>query len=102
MTTTTIGVKVDDELKSRLQAAAKTVGRTPHWLVKHAMIAEVERIERCGSLTAHTSDGSQDDGSDPSDVSELPHPFLDFAQSVQPQSVLRAQVTAAYRRPETD
>jgi RHH-type transcriptional regulator, proline utilization regulon repressor / proline dehydrogenase / delta 1-pyrroline-5-carboxylate dehydrogenase len=32
---------------------------------------------------------------------DLPHPFLDFAQSVQPQSVLRAQVTAAYRRPET-
>ncbi len=29
-------------------------------------------------------------------------PFLEFAQSVQPQSVLRAAITAAYRRPETE
>src|SRR5690606_24862999 len=29
-------------------------------------------------------------------------PFLEFAQSVQPQSVLRAKITAAYRRPETE
>lgn len=30
------------------------------------------------------------------------HPFLDFAQNVQPQSVLRAAITAAYRRPEPE
>src|SRR5690606_11466107 len=28
--------------------------------------------------------------------------FLDFAESILPQSVLRAAITAAYRRPETD
>jgi RHH-type proline utilization regulon transcriptional repressor/proline dehydrogenase/delta 1-pyrroline-5-carboxylate dehydrogenase len=30
------------------------------------------------------------------------HPFLEFAQNVQPQSVLRAAITAAYRRPEPE
>jgi len=32
----------------------------------------------------------------------MPQPFADFAGSVQPQPVLRAVVTAAYRRPEPD
>jgi RHH-type transcriptional regulator, proline utilization regulon repressor / proline dehydrogenase / delta 1-pyrroline-5-carboxylate dehydrogenase len=98
---TTIGVKVDDELKARLRAAAQVVGRSPHWLVKHALIFAVERIEQSGHLPGGLTGGSQDDES-PSDVQELPRPFLDFAQSVQPQGVLRAQITAAYRRPETD
>ncbi len=31
-----------------------------------------------------------------------PTPFRDFAQSIQPQSPLRAAVTAAYRRPEPE
>lgn len=29
-------------------------------------------------------------------------PFLDFAEQVLPQSVIRAAITAAYRRPETE
>ncbi|WP_163018406.1 hypothetical protein, partial [Pseudomonas viridiflava] len=28
--------------------------------------------------------------------------FLDFAESIQPQSVLRAAITSAYRRPEPE
>lgn len=101
MTGTTIGVKVDDELKARLKAAAQVVGRTPHWLVKQALISAVEHIEQNGQLAGDAPDGLEDD-ENPSRTQELPHPFLDFAQSVQPQSVLRAQVTAAYRRPEPD
>jgi RHH-type transcriptional regulator, proline utilization regulon repressor / proline dehydrogenase / delta 1-pyrroline-5-carboxylate dehydrogenase len=31
-----------------------------------------------------------------------PTPFRDFAQSIQPQSLLRARITAAYRRPEPE
>ena len=31
-----------------------------------------------------------------------PTPFLDFAQSIQPQSPLRTAITAAYRRPEPE
>ena len=35
-------------------------------------------------------------------MSDLPQPFLDFAQSLPTQSGLRARITAAYRCPETD
>ena len=103
MTGTTIGVKVDDELKARLKSAAKVVGRSPHWLVKHALIAEVERIERREGLATYAIDKLNAEAiEDLSDAEDVTHPFLEFAQTVQPQSVLRAQVTAAYRRPETD
>ena len=103
MAGTTLGVKVDDELRARLKAAALSIGRTPHWIVKHALMAEIERIERREGLAAPTTLGSSDDDNEiPAADDEAPRPFLDFAQSVQPQSVLRAQITAAYRRSETD
>ncbi|WP_334176233.1 bifunctional proline dehydrogenase/L-glutamate gamma-semialdehyde dehydrogenase PutA, partial [Pseudoxanthobacter sp.] len=96
---TTIGVKIDDALRARLKEAAEKVGRSPHWLIKQSLMSTVERIER---------------GEDVSDLSGEPRevelveaaenaacqPFLEFAQSIQPQSVLRAKITAAYRRPE--
>ncbi|MFH7269837.1 1-pyrroline-5-carboxylate dehydrogenase, partial [Klebsiella pneumoniae] len=33
---------------------------------------------------------------------ESHQPFLDFAEQILPQSVTRAAITAAYRRPETE
>src|SRR5580698_690395 len=101
MTGTTIGVKVDDDLKARLKAAAQAIGRTPHWLVKQALISEVERIEQRGLSTGDAPIAVEDDEK-LHGTPEVPRPFLDFAQSVQPQSVLRSQITAAYRRAEPD
>jgi len=98
---TTIGVKVNEELKARLKAAAESVGRTPHWLVKHALMAEVERIER-GEGLAVSADSHGTAEEPETSAAEVPTPFLDFAQSVRPESVLRAQITAAYRCAETD
>src|ERR1700677_2475945 len=103
MASTTLGVKVDDLLRSRLKDAATRLERTPHWLIKQAIFAYLEKIER-GQLPPELSaaDGAS------AGVTELaehvadtidenaPHPFLEFAQSVQPQSVLRAAITAAY------
>jgi predicted transcriptional regulator len=76
-TGTTLGVKVD-ELKTRLKAAARVVGRTPHWLVKQALISAVEHIERNGHLAGEAADGLEDD-EHPSGLQEPPYPFLDFA-----------------------
>jgi len=36
------------------------------------------------------------------ETGEVTHPFLDFAQDVHSQTVLRASITAAYRRPEPE
>jgi RHH-type proline utilization regulon transcriptional repressor/proline dehydrogenase/delta 1-pyrroline-5-carboxylate dehydrogenase len=92
MVATTIGLKVDEALRERLRLGANALGRTPHWLIKQAVLHTLDRIER-GETPFLATDGDEDDG---------PAPFLAFAQSVQPQSVLRAQVTAATRRPESE
>jgi RHH-type proline utilization regulon transcriptional repressor/proline dehydrogenase/delta 1-pyrroline-5-carboxylate dehydrogenase len=101
---TTIGVKIDEDTKARLKRAADGIGRTPHWLIKQAIIAALEKTERGESLS-----GVHDDREPGIDVGDVPSvadapspPFLEFAQSVQPQSVLRAKITAAYRRPEPE
>ncbi|MCA7941226.1 trifunctional transcriptional regulator/proline dehydrogenase/L-glutamate gamma-semialdehyde dehydrogenase [Burkholderia cepacia] len=106
MASTTLGVKVDDLLRSRLKDAAARLERTPHWLIKQAIFAYLERIEHGQlppELSGHSgvtelADGQAADGDD----DNSPHPFLEFAQNVQPQSVLRAAITAAYRRPEPE
>uniref|UniRef100_UPI0031E13FBE trifunctional transcriptional regulator/proline dehydrogenase/L-glutamate gamma-semialdehyde dehydrogenase n=1 Tax=Inquilinus sp. TaxID=1932117 RepID=UPI0031E13FBE len=102
MGSTTFGVKIDDELRARLKAAAEKQGRTPHWLVKQAMLLMLDRVER-----GETFGGPDEaEAGDPADATAAedsgPQPFLDFAQSVQPQTVLRAKITAAYRRPEEE
>ncbi len=89
MGATTLGVKVDEALRARLRAAAERSGRTPHWLIKQGLLALLERIERGETLA------------DPG-PSDTPTPFLAFAHEVRPQSVLRAAITAAYRRPEEE
>ncbi|HWL28672.1 MAG TPA: trifunctional transcriptional regulator/proline dehydrogenase/L-glutamate gamma-semialdehyde dehydrogenase [Burkholderiaceae bacterium] len=104
MATTTLGVKVDETLRERLKVAATRLGCTPHWLHKQALLAYVDAIER-GQLPAEISFlNASDDEAAPDDVpSPVPvPPFYEFAQDVQPQSVLRAAITAAYRRPETE
>ncbi|SAK39688.1 trifunctional transcriptional regulator/proline dehydrogenase/pyrroline-5-carboxylate dehydrogenase [Caballeronia fortuita] len=106
MASTTLGVKVDDLLRSRLKDAATRLERTPHWLIKQAIFAYLERIEH-GQLPpelsgANGSSEMADAAPVESDEEGAPHPFLDFAQNVQPQSVLRAAITAAYRRPEPE
>jgi RHH-type proline utilization regulon transcriptional repressor/proline dehydrogenase/delta 1-pyrroline-5-carboxylate dehydrogenase len=101
MATTTIGVKLDEALRERLKAAAQSQGRTPHWLIKQAILHTLDRLERGEALPGH--DGGSDEGAaTPTEVEEQAQPFLDFAQHVQPQTVLRAKITAAYRRPEPE
>ncbi len=92
MGTTTVGVKLDDALRARLRRAAEASGRTPHFLIKQALVDLLDRIEQ----------GDTGASSSPADEPAGPQPFLEFAQGVQPQSVRRAAITAAYRRPEPD
>src|ERR1700761_8373466 len=106
MASTTLGVKVDDLLRSRLKEAATRLERTPHWLIKQAIFAYLEKIEH-GQLPPELSGNTGSaDLADSAAVEQeedgAAHPFLEFAQNVQPQSVLRAAITAAYRRPEPE
>lgn len=104
MGTTTMGVKLDDATRERIKAAANRIDRTPHWLIKQAIFNYLERLEsnepvaEIPALLSHAAE--HEDNVAP--VEEIHQPFLDFAEQILPQSVNRAAITAAYRRPETD
>ncbi len=103
---TTLGIKVDDALRERIRAAAHNMGRTPHWLLKQAVVQYVDALER-GASTIHVfgaevapADDAQEDSS--TNAGHEVQPFLHFAQSVQPQTPQRAAITAAWHRPEPE
>ncbi|WEJ74587.1 trifunctional transcriptional regulator/proline dehydrogenase/L-glutamate gamma-semialdehyde dehydrogenase [Pseudomonas sp. PSE14] len=103
MATTTLGVKLDDATRERLKLAAQQLDRTPHWLIKQAIFTYLEQVE--GGLTPAEHSGLAAAAGEES-VDSLSEQglqvFLDFAESILPQSVLRAAITSAYRRPETE
>ncbi|MEQ8332286.1 trifunctional transcriptional regulator/proline dehydrogenase/L-glutamate gamma-semialdehyde dehydrogenase [Nisaea sp.] len=103
MAAQTIGVKVSEDLRARLKNAADLIGRTPHWLVKQSLVGAIERIERGEPLDGYLSgDADRDFDENMLAGEQLTRPFLEFAQGVQAQSVLRAAITAAYRKPEPE
>jgi predicted transcriptional regulator len=103
MATTTLGVKLDDPTRERLKAAATSIDRTPHWLIKQAIFNYLEKLEGGATLTELNGSGLKD-ADDAGEVqNDHAHQcFLEFAESILPQSVLRASITAAYRRPEPE
>ncbi|MFJ4372876.1 trifunctional transcriptional regulator/proline dehydrogenase/L-glutamate gamma-semialdehyde dehydrogenase [Pseudomonas japonica] len=103
MATTTLGVKLDDPTRERLKAAAQSIDRTPHWLIKQAIFNYLEKLEGGATLTelnGQTGNLADDAGDVQPDHSH--QCFLEFAESILPQSVLRSAITAAYRRPEQE
>ncbi|MBW7983872.1 trifunctional transcriptional regulator/proline dehydrogenase/L-glutamate gamma-semialdehyde dehydrogenase [Enterobacillus tribolii] len=104
MGTTTMGVKLDETTRERLKAAAQKIDRTPHWVIKQAIFTYLEHLESGQSLPElpHTQQESAPE-EETAVPAEQPHqPFLEFAEQILPQSVTRAAITAAYRRPETE
>ncbi|MBS0293303.1 MAG: trifunctional transcriptional regulator/proline dehydrogenase/L-glutamate gamma-semialdehyde dehydrogenase [Proteobacteria bacterium] len=104
--TTTIGIKFDDLLRERIRGAAQNMNRTPHWLIKQAVVQYVDALER-GATTIRLPGTAEDapeevaDTVQPNAAQEV-QPFLAFAQSILPQTELRAAITAAWHRPETE
>ncbi|MEN2508062.1 trifunctional transcriptional regulator/proline dehydrogenase/L-glutamate gamma-semialdehyde dehydrogenase [Stutzerimonas stutzeri] len=100
MATTTLGIKLDEAARDRLEAAARRIDRTPQWLIKQALLHYLEQLERgTAPLSEHPlppADALE------AEVEPGTQPFLELAESVLPQSVLRAAITAAYRRPEQE
>ena len=103
MATTTLGVKLDDPTRERLKAAATSIDRTPHWLIKQAIFNYLEKLEGGATLTELNGLTAKDADEAGEVHSDHAHQcFLEFAESILPQSVLRASITAAYRRPEPE
>ncbi|EOY5421636.1 trifunctional transcriptional regulator/proline dehydrogenase/L-glutamate gamma-semialdehyde dehydrogenase [Cronobacter dublinensis] len=105
MGTTTMGVKLDDATRERIKAAATKIDRTPHWLIKQAIFNYLEQLENSDGLPELPAllGGAANESEEAAVPPEESHqPFLEFAEQIQPQSVSRAAITAAWRRAETD
>ncbi|GAA3894087.1 trifunctional transcriptional regulator/proline dehydrogenase/L-glutamate gamma-semialdehyde dehydrogenase [Gibbsiella dentisursi] len=106
MGTTTMGVKLDEATRERIKSAAQRIDRTPHWLIKQAIFNYLERLESGAELpelpVSANSAPQQADDIMQQEAEESHPPFLEFAEQILQQSVTRAAITAAYRRPETE
>jgi RHH-type proline utilization regulon transcriptional repressor/proline dehydrogenase/delta 1-pyrroline-5-carboxylate dehydrogenase len=105
MGTTTMGVKLDEATRERIKHAASRIDRTPHWLIKQAIFNYLERLENndeLPELPALLAGAANESEEFAPGAEETHQPFLDFAEQILPQSVTRAAITAAWRRPETD
>ncbi|HCY61882.1 MAG TPA: trifunctional transcriptional regulator/proline dehydrogenase/L-glutamate gamma-semialdehyde dehydrogenase [Oxalobacteraceae bacterium] len=104
--TTTLGVKLDEATRNRLKEAARKIDRTPHWVIKQSIFTYLESLESGLSLPELNGVAERMAAGDAEALEAMPEPlhqpFLEFAESILPQSVLRAAITGAYRRPEPE
>ncbi len=109
----TMGLKLNEAMRQRLKEAADRLGRTPHFLAKQAVLNALEQIEQGGgfgpidageAMAANAERAAPVEGAPVggAPVGGAPTPFLAFAQSVLPQTSLRARITAATTRPEPE
>ncbi|UAY92360.1 trifunctional transcriptional regulator/proline dehydrogenase/L-glutamate gamma-semialdehyde dehydrogenase [Pectobacterium polaris] len=107
MGSTTMGVKLDEETRERIKTAAQRIDRTPHWLIKQAIFHYLECLEN-GLDTPETPQWANVSHIEAEEImpqsreEETHPPFLDFAEQILPQSVIRAAITSVYRRPESE
>ena len=99
---TTLGVKLDDAARERIRIAAQKLDRTPHWLIKQAIFHYIDHLERGATPPEYDSNGAAIDDESMESAADLPQPFMDLALSAQPQTELRAAITAATSRPEDE
>jgi len=110
MSSTTLGVKVDPVLRERIRNAAERIGRTQHWFIKQSIYSMLEEIEAGRlplslqhALAAEATSLAELEEAGLSPINqETVQPFLDFAQQIAAQSVLRSAITGAYRRSEIE
>lgn len=90
---TTMGVKLDDITRERIKAAATALDRPPYWLIKQAIMNCLEKLESGVSLQS-VCGLPLTDADEPREIIEgtAPQPFREFAESIHPQSVLRAAI----------
>ena len=105
MSTTTVGVKLNSDHRDRLKNAAQMIERTPHWVIKQLVLGFIERSEQ-GAGIGHLVNLADQALSEQQILEAIPevaeHVFLEFAESILPQTVMSAAITSAYRRPENE
>ncbi|HAB65367.1 MAG TPA: trifunctional transcriptional regulator/proline dehydrogenase/L-glutamate gamma-semialdehyde dehydrogenase, partial [Pseudomonas sp.] len=101
MVTSTLGITLDEATRDRLEDAARRIERPPQWVIEQALLRYLEQVE-CDTSQPETEAVSHIGEDRTVNLAPDSQPFIEFAQSILPQSVLRAAITAAYRRPEPE
>ena len=57
---TTMGVKLDDDIRTRLKTLGKNRDRTPHWLMKTAITEFLEREEELEQRNKETDEALEE------------------------------------------
>ncbi|WP_342222003.1 trifunctional transcriptional regulator/proline dehydrogenase/L-glutamate gamma-semialdehyde dehydrogenase [Candidatus Fukatsuia endosymbiont of Tuberolachnus salignus] len=106
MGSTTMGVRLDEITHDRIKTAAQDIDRTPHWLIKQAILNYLACLEENTVVpeieTPDDHHAAEVHDVMPQEPISAHQPFLNFAEHVLPQSAIRAAITAAYRRPESE
>jgi len=50
MSATTMGVKLDEQTRTRLKSVSEKLDRTPHWFMKKAILQLIEKVEAGASI----------------------------------------------------
>ena len=69
MVSTTMGVRLDDETRERIKAAAQKIDRTPHWLIRQAIFDYLTQLDSLpdGTLPAAGTPSAQEDETVPAE-----------------------------------
>lgn len=127
MSSTTIGVKLDEATRQRLKQVAEDINRTPHWLIKQSIFTYLDVLEQGitpenmkhllnnhlvnnlnNDLENNDNNDNNDNENNLNDENSLNalngsgQVFLNLAQQVLPQSHLRSRITMHYRAPEQE
>ncbi|WWP00461.1 MAG: trifunctional transcriptional regulator/proline dehydrogenase/L-glutamate gamma-semialdehyde dehydrogenase [Candidatus Dasytiphilus stammeri] len=98
-----ICIKLEETMHNKINNAAQHINRTPHWLIKQAIITYLENIEKGNislDLTLHRNFNNIE-------IQELIlqedsyQPFRDFSEKILPQTNTRSAITSAWRISET-
>lgn len=89
-TTTTMGVKLDEETRERLKNAAQKIDRTPHWLIRQAVFNLLESIESGNSpLFSEQLSGGHESDSTPLKDEPLPLSWISLSRFCHSLSSVR-------------
>ncbi|WP_367680481.1 trifunctional transcriptional regulator/proline dehydrogenase/L-glutamate gamma-semialdehyde dehydrogenase [Candidatus Fukatsuia anoeciicola] len=103
---TKTGVRLDEITYNRIKIAAQNINRTPHWLIKQAILNYLTYLEKNKIVPEIKTSDNCYVTEVYNELSQEPifihQPFLNFATHILPQSTIRTAITAAYRRPENE
>ncbi|WWP00955.1 MAG: trifunctional transcriptional regulator/proline dehydrogenase/L-glutamate gamma-semialdehyde dehydrogenase [Candidatus Dasytiphilus stammeri] len=92
-------IKLEETMHNKITNAAQHINRTPHWLIKQAILNYLEDIEK-GNISLDLTSHRDFNNIEIQDVilqEDSYQPFRDFSETIFPQTNTRSAITSAWR-----